>query len=395
MTSPFRFKADAQLAGVPLLDIGRENHPLEQETIAAFAQVMRSGRFVLGPEVSQLEQRVAKLCDVPHAVGCASGSDALLLALMAIDVRPGDEVIVPSFTFFATASAVVRLGASPVFVDIDPATFNLRPAAVKAAVTSRTKAIIPVHLFGRPAAMEPLLQLGMNHGLAIIEDAAQAIGAELNGKPVGSMGDLGCFSFYPTKNLGGFGDAGMLTTTSDELADRLRLLRTHGMHPRYFHSVVGINSRLDTLQAVALNVKLPHLHAWSAARAKNAARYQRLFQEADLTDVIALPGQPADAQHVWNQYTIRAPGFRDELREYLAQHNVGSEIYYPVPLHLQECFASIEQRFSLTETERAAKEVLSLPIFPALTELEQQTVVTRISEFIRAGRAKSLRRKVA
>ena len=365
---------------VPLLDVGRENAMLEEEILAAMAHVARSGRFVLGPEVQQLEQRIAKVCDVAHAVGCASGSDALLLALMAVDIQPGDEVILPSFTFFATGSAVWRLGAVPVFVDIDPATFNLDPACVRSAVTSKTKAIIPVHLFGLPAEMDAINDIAAEHGLKVIEDAAQALGSSRNGRPSGSMGDVGCFSFYPTKNLGGFGDGGILTTNSDELADRLRLLRGHGMRPRYYHEEVGINSRLDTLQAVVLNVKLPHLANWSDARRRNARRYEKLLQEARLTGVVQTPVADEVAEHVWNQYTIRVPSGRDELREHLAKQNVGSEIYYPVPLHQQACFASLEQRFPLVETERASQEVLSIPVFPTMTSAELETVVLRIAE---------------
>ena len=372
---------------VPLLDIGRENALLEQEILAAMSHIAKSGRFVLGPEVVQLEQRIAKLCDAPHAVGCASGSDALLLALMAIDLQPGDEVIVPSFTFFATASAVWRLGATPVFVDIEPDSFNLDPSLVEAAVTAKTKAVIPVHLFGLAAKMDAISKIAKEHGLYVIEDAAQAIEARANGKPVGSLGDIACFSFYPTKNLGGFGDAGMLTTTSDRFADRLRLLRGHGMRPRYYHSEVGINSRLDTLQAAVLNVKLPHLRTWSDSRAKNAANYQRLFKRFDLEDSLQLPQHDATDRHVWNQYTIRVPGARDALRKFLADHGVGSEVYYPVPLHQQTCFANLEQRFPLPETERAAAEVLSLPVFPTMTAQEQVTVVTRIAEFVAANGA--------
>lgn len=383
------------LKSVPLLDIGRENAQLEQKILAAMSHVSRSGRFVLGPEVQQLEQRIAKLCNVAHAIGCGSGSDALLLSLMALEIEPGDEVIVPSFTFFATASAVWRLGAVPIFVDIDPATYNLDPTAVRNAVTEKTKAIIPVHLFGRPADMSRVMDVAREFGLSVVEDAAQALGATEGSHTVGSIGDIGCFSFYPTKNLGGFGDGGMLTTQSDELADRLRLLRGHGMRPRYYHEEVGINSRLDTLQAVVLNVKLPHLPAWSKVRQQNAARYQSLFHDAGLNDHVVLPNTGSIDGHVWNQYTIRAPGFRDELREYLTARNVGTEIYYPVPLHQQRCFVSLPQRFKLPETERAAREVISLPIFPHMTGAEQETVVARIGQFIEARERSVSYREVA
>lgn len=374
---------DAPVNEVPLLDIGRENTLLEPDILASLTHVMRSGRFVLGPEVQQLEQRIARQCRTQHAIGCASGSDALLLALMAIGIEPGDEVIVPSFTFFATASAVWRLGGVPVFVDIDPDTYNIDPTAIRAAVTKKTKAIIPVHLFGRPADMQSINKIAAEHDLRIIEDAAQAIGAATADGPVGSLGDVACFSFYPTKNLGGVGDGGMLTTASDELADQLQLLRGHGMRPRYYHRIVGINSRLDTMQAVVLNVKLPHLENWSKARADNAARYADLFQEVGIDERVTLPSMPESGDvSVWNQYTIRVHDGRDEMRAYLAENNVGTEIYYPVPLHQQECFQSIEQRFALPETERAAAEVLSLPVFPTMTLAEQKTVVMRIAEFL-------------
>lgn len=372
----------APLASVPLLDVGRENSALEPEIFTAIAQVTRSSRFVLGPECQQLEQRFAKRAGAKHGIGCASGTDALLLALMAFDIQAGDEVIVPSFTFFATASTVWRLGATPVFVDIEPSTFNLDPKQVEAAISKQTKAIIPVHLFGQAAQMEQLNQLARRHQVAVIEDAAQAVSAEFKGRPVGSLGDVGCFSFYPTKNLGGFGDGGMVTTNCDELADKLRLLRTHGMRPRYYHEVVGTNSRLDTIQAAVLNVKLPNLPTWTAARRENATRYQRLFELAGLAEHITVPQEEA-GKHVWNQFTVRVKGGqRDKLREHLSAHNVGTEIYYPVPLHRQACFGSLPTaNVALPQTDRACEEVLSLPIFPTMTRREQQTVVIRIAEF--------------
>lgn len=368
----------------PLLDISRENSQLEPEILAAITQVTRTGRFVLGPEVQLLEQRVARLCKAPHAIGCASGSDALLLALLAADIQPGDEVIVPSFTFFATASAVTRLGGIPIFVDIDPDTFNISPAAIEAAITPQTKAIIPVHLFGLPADMPRINQIAQEHQLVVVEDAAQAIGAGIDGQPTGSLGDMACFSFYPTKNLGGFGDGGMLTAQSDAFAAKLKLLRVHGMEPRYYHEIVGINSRLDTIQAAVLNVKLPHLQGWSRARARNAQRYEEMFAAAGLQDFLTLPTHAPEYTHVWNQYTVRISQSRDELRSYLGEQNVGSEIYYPVPLHQQKCFDALPKRFALPETERAAKEVLSLPVYPLMTIPEQEYVVDRISQFASA-----------
>lgn len=375
-------------AAVPLLDVGRENEPLEGEFHAAIQRVYRSGGFVLGPECQALEARMAQLCGTDHAIGCASGSDALLLALMAHGVGPGDEVIVPSFTFFATASAVCRLGARPVFVDIEPSSFNLDPALLTSLITPSTRAIIPVHLFGQCADMAGVREVAEQHGLVVIEDVAQAIGAKWQGQPAGSMGRVGCFSFYPTKNLGGWGDGGMLTTSDGELAERLRLLRVHGMQPRYFHKSIGINSRLDSIQAAVLNVKLNHLPAWNAQRQANAARYRELFAHAGLNEHIQLPSVEAGCDHVWNQFTIRIRhNRRDELRLYLTAAEIGTEIYYPVPLHCQECFQDLDcGEGSLPVTELAAREVLSLPIFPALTSTEQETVVHRISQFFHSVR---------
>lgn len=366
---------------VPLLDVGRGNRPLHDEFVEAIAGVVSSGRFLHGPDVKTLEEEIATRVGVPHAVACASGSDALLLALMAVDVGPGDEVLVPSFTFFATASAVWRLGAKPVFVDIDPQTFNIDPNLIEAAITPATKAIIPVHLFGQTAAMTPIMEIARRHGLTVVEDLAQAIDARYGSHAAGAMGDIGCISFYPTKNLGGFGDGGMLTARDSRIADRLRLLAGHGMNPRYYHREVGINSRLDTIQAAILRVKLRHLDSWNTSRRLNAERYTRLFRAARLDLEVQLPVELPKRRHVWNQYTIRvAGGRRDAIREYLNQCQVGAEIYYPVPLHQQECFRSLGYRKGdLPHTERAAAEVLSLPIFPELTEAEQATVVSRLA----------------
>ena len=370
-------------AGTPLLDLHRENGPLRAETMTALAEVFDSGRFVLGPACDRLEQQIAEICGTRFAVGCASGSDALLLALMVHDVGPGDEVIVPSFTFFATASAVWRLGAKPVFVDIDPHTFCLDATKVAAAVNDRTRAIIPVHLFGQSVDLQPILDTALAHDLVVIEDCAQSILSTYDGRVVGSFGHVGAFSFYPTKNLGGGGDGGILTTSDEALYKRLRLFRAHGMEPRYMHHVVGINSRLDSMQAAILNVKLPHLLAWNDQRASNASKYHRLFQTAGLDHWLGLPHTNSRCGHVWNQYTIRVPeGCRDALRQHLAAAKIGSEIYYPVPLHLQPCFGSLGHRVGdLPETERAANEVLSLPIFPELTSSEQQLIVDTIAEF--------------
>jgi len=373
----------APLAAVPLLDVQRHYVPLRDEIHAAIGRVCDSGRFVLGPDCERLEQSIAKYTRTKHAIACASGSDALLLALMALDIGPGDEVILPSYTFFATASAVWRLGALPVFVDIDPATYNLCSRSCASRITRATKAIIPVHLFGQCAEMDEIRDLARKHGITIVEDACQAIGAEYRGGPAGSLGDVACFSFYPTKNLGGFGDGGMLTTNSDDLAGRLRLLRGHGMEPRYYHQVVGINSRLDSLQAAVLNVKLPHLDHWAERRRANAKYYSQLFHEIGLDRMLTLPTTAPECMHVWNQYTIRVPdGGRDALRQRLAEVKVGTEIYYPVPLHLQACFRSLGYaEGSLPASERAACETLALPIFPELLTAEIETVVYRIAEF--------------
>jgi len=374
---------------VPLLDVGRGNRPLRDEFLAAIGQVVDSGRFLHGPEVKQLEERVAELAGTRHAVACASGSDALLLSLMALGVGPGDEVITPSFTFFATASAVWRLGARPVFVDIDPRTFNMDPDQLAASITSATKAVIPVHLFGQCADMDSIVDIARRRGIVVIEDAAQAICARYMDRGAGSLGDVGCFSFYPTKNLGGFGDGGMLTTNSDVLAETLRLYAGHGMNPRYYHRVVGINSRLDTLQAAILGVKLRHLDHWTEQRRANAERYDHLMANAGLDRQVVLPINDARCDHVWNQYTIRVGGGRrDMVRARLAERGVGAEIYYPVPLHLQECFASLGwSEGSLPHTEQAAAEVLSLPIYPELTAAEQEIVVQTLGEVLYTARA--------
>ena len=370
---------------VPLLDIQRQTEPLRAEMEAAVSRVFASGHFVLGETVQELESAIAEYCQAAYAIGCASGSDALLLALLTADVGPEDEVIVPSYTFFATASAVSRLGAKIVFADIDPLTFNLDPADVARRVTSRTKAIIPVHLFGQCADMDMLHDVAHGNDLLIIEDAAQAIGAEYRGRRTGSLGDLACFSFYPTKNLGGAGDGGMLTTNDERLADRIALLRVHGMRPRYYHQVVGINSRLDSLQAAVLNVKMPHLERWTQMRIDNADRYSAMFQAENIHTHIDLPIARTPGRHVWNQYVIRIfGGHRDALRNHLKHSNVGTEIYYPVPLHRQACFANLGyEPGSLPETEKAASETLALPIFPEITESEQQYVVQQIATYVR------------
>lgn len=380
----FESVSSTPVSGVPLLDVGRANREVRDEVLAAIAAVFDSGKFLFGPDVTELEKQIASRAQARHAIGCASGSDALLLALMALNIGCGDEVIVPSFTFFATASAVWRVGARIVFADIDPQTFNIDPKHVESLITSRTKAVIPVHLYGRCADLTALGQITARHRITLIEDAAQSIGAAHEGRPAGTHGAIGCFSFYPTKNLGGCGDGGLLTANDDQLADQLRLFAAHGMRPRYYHQVVGINSRLDTFQAAALCVKLRHLDDWTRQRQINAARYEELFAAARLQGQITTPDDDDRGFHVWNQYTIRVhQGRRDTLRQALQQAGVGTEVYYPLPLHRQACFASLGYREgSLPATERAAEEVLSLPNFPGLTAAEQQFVVARIAAFL-------------
>ena len=374
------------LPAVPLLALDRQYAVLRDEIQAAITRVCDSGKFVLGPDVVELEAELARLLDVPHAISCASGSDALLLALMALDVGPGDEVILPSYTFFATASAVTRLGATPIFADIDPATYLVDPQDVAKKISKRTKAIVPVHLFGRTADMDALLPIARHAGLPIVEDTAQSILSTWHGRCTGAIGDVGCFSFYPTKNLGGMGDGGFLTTTRDDVAHKLKLLRVHGMEPRYYHQVIGINSRLDSIQAAILRVKLPHLDSWTTARQVNAARYGEIFAGCGLTCHVTPPSDEPRGRHVWNQYIVRiAGGHRDALRAHLAKCGVGTEIYYPVPLHMQKCFEHLGWRKGdLPHTEQAAEETLALPIFPELSAAEQRTVVGRIAEFFHA-----------
>lgn len=377
-----------KITSVPLLDVSRGNDPLNDEFREVFDGILNSGRFVGGPHCQALEESIADVCDAKCGIGCASGSDALVLALMAIGIEAGDEVICPSFTFFATASAIDRLGGVPVFADIEPGTFNIDTAHVKSLVTEKTKAIIPVHLFGQCADMDAIMQIANEHNLRVIEDCAQSIGASWNGQPCGAIGDIGCFSFYPTKNLGGFGDGGMLTTNDNELADRLRLLANHGMRPRYYHSEVGINSRLDSIQAGMLGVKMKHLEAISSGRQQNAANYERLFSESGLSRFVSTPVCDQPEGHVWNQYTIRIKGklSRDEVRAQLAERGIGAEVYYPVPLHQQECFKNLGYKTGdLPETEKAAACVLSIPIFPELELAEQEYVVESLCSILESG----------
>lgn len=368
---------------VPLLDLGAQYAPLREEILAAVTRVCDSQRYILGPENAALEETMARLLGVRHAVAVSSGTDALLLALMTLGVGPGDEVITPTYSFFATAGVVVRLGARPVLVDIDPVTYNINPEQVAAAITTRTRAILPVHLFGLAADMEPLLAVALRADVPIVEDAAQAIGATYREHAVGGLGAFGCFSFFPSKNLGAFGEAGLLTTNDDGFAARARILRNHGMEPKYYHHLVGGNFRLDALQAAVLRVKLPHLAGWSAGRQANAARYRALFDDAGLAGTVRLPVEAPARTHIYNQFVIRVDA-RDRLRAHLDAAGIGTEVYYPVPFHLQACFADLGYGpGAFPEAEAAAREALALPIYPELTEAQQATVVGAIRAFFR------------
>jgi dTDP-4-amino-4,6-dideoxygalactose transaminase len=369
---------------VPLLDLSAQNEPLREETLAAIARVVDSQRFIGGPELESLERELADMIGARHALGVSSGTDALLVAMMALGIGPGDEVITPTFSFFATAGCVSRLGATPKLVDIDPVTFNVNVHAVERAITPKTRAIIPVHLFGLCADMDPLIDVTRRRNIAVIEDAAQAIGSKYDARQAGTMGTFGCFSFFPSKNLGAFGDAGLVTTNDDALAARVKMLRNHGAEPKYYHKYIGGNFRLDALQASVLRVKLPHLAAWTEFRRRNAARYDSMFRAAGLDDVVTLPYEPANRYHIFNQYVIRAPR-RDALRAHLDASGIGNEVYYPVPFHLQECFAPLGHRpGDFPEAESAAADVLAIPIYGELTEEQQSHVVERIAAFYAA-----------
>lgn len=375
---------------VPQFDLSGQYPSIREETEAAVLRVMASGRFILGPEVEAFEREAADYCGCAHAIGVSSGTDALLAAMMALGIGHGDAVITTPFTFFATAGCIHRLGASPVFVDIEPESFNIDPARAADAITPKTRAILPVHLFGQIAEMGQLCELACRNELPVIEDAAQAIGAEFGGRRAGSLGLLGCFSFYPTKNLGAAGDAGMVTTNDPKLADALRRIRNHGMEPRYYHAAVGGNFRLDAIQAAALRVKLGHLEAWQQARRDAAAGYRRLFAEAGLArdsvaagDGIVLPPELPDRRHVYHQFVIRAPR-RDALRAHLAAQGIGSEIYYPLALHEQECFRHLGyKKGDFPEAERAAAETIALPMYPELTPAQIGAVVAAVVSFYR------------
>ncbi len=374
---------------IPILDLKSQYASIREEIHAALDHVLESQHFILGPEVSALEEEIAAYSQCQYSIGVSSGTDALLVALMALGVKPGDEVITSSYSFFATAGAVARLGARPVFVDIDPGTLNLRPEAIEPLINARTRAIIPVHFCGQVADMDPILEISDRFNMPVIEDAAQAIGAEYKGKRAGSFGDLACLSFFPSKNLGGYGDSGMVLTNNPELAERVALLRTHGARPKYHHKLVGGNFRMDAIQAAVLRVKFKYLDLWTAARQRNAGNYRRLFVEhclaapgSEVGDYpVQLPAETGWGRHIYHLFQIRVTR-RDELQAYLLSQHIGSEVYYPVPLHLQECFSSLGYfPGSLPASERAALETLAIPIYPELTVADQSRVVEAIASF--------------
>lgn len=370
---------------VPLLDLAAQYAPIRDAVVEAVTRVVDTQKFILGPEVEAFEAEAASYLGARHAIGVTSGTDALLVAMMALGLGPGDEVIVPTYSFFATAGCVSRIGATPVLVDIDPETYNVDVDAVRRAITPRTRAIIPVHLYGQAAEMTSLLALACEHGLQVIEDAAQALGATYDGRALGTLGRFGCFSFYPSKNLGAAGDAGLVTVDDDEMAARVRLLRVHGAQRTYHHEEVGGNFRMAALQAAVLRVKLPHLEAWTDARRRNADRYRGLFAELAPAAPVRLPTERPGRRHIYNQFVIRAER-RDALRDHLRANGVGCEVYYPVPFHLQPCFAYLGvPPGALPESERAAQETLALPIYSELTAPQQRYVVETIAAFYARG----------
>jgi dTDP-4-amino-4,6-dideoxygalactose transaminase len=388
----------ARTVQVPLLDLKPQYQALKGEILAAIEKVCASQHFILGPAVKELEASTAAYSQCRYGIGVSSGTDALLVALMALDIGPGDEVITTPYTFFATGGTIARTGARPAFCDIDPVTFNLSPAAVLAFIEQRcerrdgglinratggkVKALMPVHLYGQVADMGPFMQMARRFGLRVIEDAAQAIGAaDAQGQRAGSFGDIGCLSFFPTKNLGAFGDAGLCVANDQAIAERLDILRVHGGKPKYYHAFIGGNFRIDELQAAVLNVKLPHLDAWTAARQRNAQFYDAAFARADLGKAVETPRVTPGARHIYNQYVIRARD-RDRLRQHLMASGVGTEIYYPLPLHMQQCFAYLKHTVGdFPNAERAAQETVALPIYPELSEEQLQYVVATIAEF--------------
>ncbi|WLR53240.1 DegT/DnrJ/EryC1/StrS family aminotransferase [Bacillus tianshenii] len=369
---------------VPMLDLSEQYAELKPQIQETLDEVMASSRFILGDHVKQLEADVASYSNVAHGVGVASGSDALHISLLACGVSPGDEVIAPAFTFFATGGAIARIGAVPVYVDIDPDTYNIDPSKIEEAITEKTKAIIPVHLYGQMADMDPINEIARKHSLAVVEDSAQAIGAEYKGKKTGELGTTACYSFFPTKNLGAYGDGGMIVANDDEVAERARVLRVHGSKPKYYHHVLGYNSRLDELQAAVLNVKFPHLETWIEKRQQAAQVYTELLNEK-LGDTVKTPYIAEQIKHVFHQYTLRVPK-RDELQSFLKENGVASMVYYPKPLHLQPVFEELGYKEGdLPVTEKACQEALSLPMFPEIKREQQEYVVEKIVEFYEKG----------
>jgi dTDP-4-amino-4,6-dideoxygalactose transaminase len=367
---------------VPLVDLRAQFAPLREEILAAIARVCDAQQFILGPEVEALEGELAAMLGVAHAVGVSSGTDALLAALMALGIGPGDEVVTTTYSFFATGGSIARVGARPVFVDVEPGTLNIDVVAARQAITPRTRAIMPVHLFGQCAEMAPLAALAAETGIPIVEDAAQAIGAAYQGRPAGSFGVLGCFSFFPTKNLGAFGDAGLVVSNDGHLADRVRTLRSHGAERQYYHRSIGGNFRLDAVQAAVLRIKAGRLAGWTAGRQRNAARYRALFEPSGLLDRVTLPVERPDRTHIYHQFVIRVPE-RDRVRAGLQARGIGTAVYYPVPLHLQECFAHFGHRpGEMPVAEAAARDSLALPIFPELTEEQQAHVVETLAQVL-------------
>jgi dTDP-4-amino-4,6-dideoxygalactose transaminase len=370
---------------VPLLDLTAQYAPLRTQILEAITRVCDSQRFILGPETQALERELAAMIGVPDAIGVSSGTDALLVAMMALGIGAGDEVITSTYSFFATAGCITRLGAKPVLVDIDPVSYNIDPSGVARALSPRTRAIIPVHLYGQCADMDALLEIANGAGVPIIEDACQSIGATWHGRQSGSMGTMGCFSFFPSKNLGAFGDAGLVTVRDAAMGAEVRLLRGHGAQRRYYHDRVGGNFRLDELQSAVLRVKAPHLAEWTAARRRNADRYRALFAQHGLTQVV-LPVELPGAFHIYNQFVVRLPQ-RDAVKEHLQATGIGCEVYYPVPFHLQVCFEDLGYAAgAFPEAERAAAETLALPIYGELTDAQLQHVVSTIAGFYQAGR---------
>ncbi len=362
---------------VPLLDLKAQYAAIRDEITAAISDVCESQAFALGPAVARFEKNIAGYCGCKHAIGVSSGTDALLVALMAMDLKPGDEVITSPFTFFATAGCIIRAGAKPVFVDINPDSYNIDPEGIEEKITEKTKVIMPVHLFGQLARMEAIGTIAERHGLAIIEDAAQAIGASRGGVKAGNFGSMGCFSFYPTKNLGGFGDGGLVTTNDDKLADDIRILRDHGQSPRYFYRRIGGNFRLDGIQGAVLDVKLKYLDEWNQKRRRNAALYDRLFAGSP----VVTPKIDAENVSIYHQYTIAVPQ-RDELQKYLAENNIGAAVFYPKPLHLQDCFAELGyNEGDMPVAEKVCNEVLSLPVYPELSSEQIEFVASMVLNF--------------